>query len=440
MTSQRDLDRVLGAFLADGTDELADRVIEAALDEIDHTTQRRVLRVPWRFPTMRMPNRLAAAAVIGVIAVGGGLLLLAKAQSQVGAPSPSTTESPGSTLQPFRSTGPESAALALALQSQWTAVGGRTQPPAIGPYDNAVMVIGPTGLRIWGFKGDPESAWSVSASDSLLAVRMVTTQRLLTSEHWDCHPGQEGTYNVALAPGGATLSLTPRGDACAARSAFLAGDWTRTSCATADARCQELAAGRHQSIAPLPGDNPSAPIIGSYSYDVPVGWSNQALGDGTLFRRADNTQINIRFDLTPRSQAAGCPDIAAAGQGTGANAVAAWLQGFPGLTTTTPTPVTIGGYPGLMLDVSFDPTSKGSCRDSGLAPAIFTYQHLANGPTSVLPTFYGPDYRSRYVILDLPGGHNLMIEVTTQDQASLDAFLPAVMPIVDSFQFNPRAP
>ena len=55
MTSQRELDRLLDIYFDDGRDELADRVIDAALDEIDHTRQRRAMRVPWRFRTMTMP-------------------------------------------------------------------------------------------------------------------------------------------------------------------------------------------------------------------------------------------------------------------------------------------------------------------------------------------------------------------------------------------------
>ena len=49
MTDQRELDRLLVAFFVEGTNELADRVIDAALDQIDHTRQRRPLRAPWRF-------------------------------------------------------------------------------------------------------------------------------------------------------------------------------------------------------------------------------------------------------------------------------------------------------------------------------------------------------------------------------------------------------
>ena len=80
MTDQRELDRLLDAFFAEGADELADRVIDAALDQIDHTQQRRALRMPRRLRTMNMPTRLAAAAVIGVLAVGGALYLMRPGQ------------------------------------------------------------------------------------------------------------------------------------------------------------------------------------------------------------------------------------------------------------------------------------------------------------------------------------------------------------------------
>src|SRR4029079_11334560 len=75
MTSQRDFDRLLDLYFDDGRDELADRVIDAALETIDHTRQRRAMRVPWRYRTMTMPFRLATAALIGALVLGGALLL-----------------------------------------------------------------------------------------------------------------------------------------------------------------------------------------------------------------------------------------------------------------------------------------------------------------------------------------------------------------------------
>jgi hypothetical protein len=103
MTDQRELDRLLGAYFVDGTDELADRVIDAALDQIDHTDQRRPLGLPWRFPTMTMPIRIAAAAVIGVLAVGGAYYLSRPAQPSVGPPGP--TSSASAAVQAWARTG-----------------------------------------------------------------------------------------------------------------------------------------------------------------------------------------------------------------------------------------------------------------------------------------------------------------------------------------------
>ena len=88
MTDQRELDRLLGAFFVEGTNEVADRVIDAALIEIDQTQQRRVGRMPRRLLTMKTPTRLAAAAVIGVLAVGGTLYAVNPWQSAV---TPSST-------------------------------------------------------------------------------------------------------------------------------------------------------------------------------------------------------------------------------------------------------------------------------------------------------------------------------------------------------------
>jgi hypothetical protein len=106
MTDQRALDRLLDAFFVEGTNELADRVIDGALDQIDHTPQRRAMRLPRRFQSTPMLTRLAAAAVIGALAVGAALYLV-RPPSGVGtsSPTPGASASPGEpaatpTLQP----------------------------------------------------------------------------------------------------------------------------------------------------------------------------------------------------------------------------------------------------------------------------------------------------------------------------------------------------
>ena len=61
MTTDSDLDRISRAWLVDGPDELSDRVLDAVSDQIHLTRQRRATRPPWRFSTMTVPARVAAA-------------------------------------------------------------------------------------------------------------------------------------------------------------------------------------------------------------------------------------------------------------------------------------------------------------------------------------------------------------------------------------------
>jgi hypothetical protein len=119
MTSQPELDRILGAFLEDGTDEVADRVIDAALDEIDNTHQRRASRAPGRFSTMKLITGVAAAAAIGVLAIGGALVVVQRGQPGVGG------------------SGPEPDASASPPVGQMTACPPGSTPDEPGPVDQA---------------------------------------------------------------------------------------------------------------------------------------------------------------------------------------------------------------------------------------------------------------------------------------------------------------
>jgi hypothetical protein len=94
MTTDRDFDRIAVAWLADGPEELSDRVLDAVVDEIHTTRQRHGLRLPWRFPAMTTPIRVAAAAVIGVLVVGGAFYVLRPGGSSVGGPGPTPSPTP----------------------------------------------------------------------------------------------------------------------------------------------------------------------------------------------------------------------------------------------------------------------------------------------------------------------------------------------------------
>jgi hypothetical protein len=112
MTRQLDIERILDDYLAVGTNELADHVLDAALDDIDHTSQRR----SW-WPTrgfahtnLLAKTAIAAAAVLVVAIVGSNFL----PGSGTGAgPTPAPTASP----RPLPTNGDRLSAGTYALRS-----------------------------------------------------------------------------------------------------------------------------------------------------------------------------------------------------------------------------------------------------------------------------------------------------------------------------------
>jgi hypothetical protein len=86
MTDDRSLERAARSFIEAGPTRAPERAVEAALHQIETTSQERGLRVPWRI-TMTTPARVAATAVIGVLAIGGAWFLIGRAgQPNVGGP------------------------------------------------------------------------------------------------------------------------------------------------------------------------------------------------------------------------------------------------------------------------------------------------------------------------------------------------------------------
>ena len=97
MSSHRDPDRLINAFLMEGQTELADPVYDAVRATIERKRQR-VAIGPWRMPTMNklVPIGLGAAAVVVALVVGSQLLGPTASGGVGGAPStePAATPSP----------------------------------------------------------------------------------------------------------------------------------------------------------------------------------------------------------------------------------------------------------------------------------------------------------------------------------------------------------
>ena len=107
MTDDRSLERAARSWIEAGPLRAPDHVIEAALLRIETTPQERGLRAPWRLNTMPTFARVAAAAAIGVLVLGGAILFIQRpGQPSVGvspssSPSLAPTGSPAAATPPF---------------------------------------------------------------------------------------------------------------------------------------------------------------------------------------------------------------------------------------------------------------------------------------------------------------------------------------------------
>jgi len=98
MTTSRDPDRLIHAFLREGAEQLDDQVYDVVRAEIDHKRQRVVIG-PWRVPTVSklVPIGLGAAAVIAVLFLGSQFI--GSPTSNVGGPAsqPPASATPSTT-------------------------------------------------------------------------------------------------------------------------------------------------------------------------------------------------------------------------------------------------------------------------------------------------------------------------------------------------------
>ncbi len=219
MTIESEFDRIAEAWLADGPAELPERVLDTVVDEIHLTRQRRAVRAPWRFPSMTTPSRLGAAAVVGVLAVGGLLLVTRPGQSAVAGPSPNPAVA--ATASPT----------ALATVAGVPALTGTFASPRHG-----YTVHYPAGWTAtpatkswttgtWTSPGDP-ALDAIGSNDARLSVASQPLTAAQSPDAWlatYCHYAAAEPCGTTITIGGETGSLAQDGGAAAVPTVTVGG-------------------------------------------------------------------------------------------------------------------------------------------------------------------------------------------------------------------------
>jgi Tol biopolymer transport system component len=229
MTTPRDPDRLVRAFLDEGPTVMSDRAVESLLGEVHRTHQRAVVG-PWRtLPMFR--TSLAAAAVIAAVAIGG----LAFWATRPNAPvigQPSTAPSAVASASPTGGTSSPSAAAAAdgtivygfpdtvadgidlyAIAPDGTGKRKLTETSSccltLSP-DGRDILYGQTGLdgRITpvtqGLISRTRSQWDVPAGLSLAPGAWSTNLDLAFEGTNETKPGENGIY-LSIANGGGLI-------------------------------------------------------------------------------------------------------------------------------------------------------------------------------------------------------------------------------------------
>jgi hypothetical protein len=430
MTRDRDIERVLDRWFAEGPTQMPDHLFETVVDRIDRVPQRRLARIQTRLLAMNSNLRLAAAAaaIIVVVAGVGAFSLSQRTSVGVGpSPTPTVTPIPSPTLS----------LLPTALRQRWIGP-TRTVAGMVPAPLGAGIVLSSTTIHFDG--GDPTTSTALFSTAS--AVGSDQLRFVLNFTEAGCTVGDVGTYRFVLSPGGGYLSLTVVNDPCQARSQAISGDWERSTCPNQNGGCLgDLEAGTHTSAQ----FNPFVPrgaytyAYGRLTYSVPSGWTNSVDGpDGYVLAKqgaSDGTAIYAFSTALADSQAAGCPGTVEPGVGKTATRLALWLTTRPGLVTTTPVPVNVGGLSGKTIDVKVAPTWTRTCPYSTGKPYVPMF---TNGiSTTNFDWGLAAGGRMRLFLLDLPDGRTMLIDIESPDSTTFDAFVADAMSVIPTFRFHP---
>lgn len=387
MTGRSDVERLLDTYLAEGPESVADRVIDAALDEIDSTQQRRGPVVPWRTPSMKTPIRLLLVAA-ALAAAGGGAYLLGGAGDQ---PAPTPTTSPSPSVMPVR--------LEL-IEGMWHGSLGVNQSAEFVPYDLSIGRI-MSAKRIDSGRGTD------------LGTFDITDGQVRLDASGDCP--DPATYTGTVTADLGEVSFTVVTDSCDERVSILDNVWRRAPDGT-------LVPGTTYHITHV--EQPLAFLLPIGFSPPPGGVVQGSLASagrddyGWIFA-LDTGEILVYAFVDPLVPADPCRPAGDLRTLTSVDALVAWNEAASGITVEGSVEGSIGSRRSITVDRTAGPTCTG---DAGLSADQAGALWLVSGD------------RERLVGIDL-GGHLLAVgRLGNPDTA--ESVVAAADDLVRSIQFR----
>jgi hypothetical protein len=276
-----------------------------------------------------------------------------------------------------------------------------------------------------------------------------------TADTRGCAIGDVGAYDWSLAGSDTVLTLTAiRADACHVREQALAGDWVRSDFPPAGG--VGLPAGTYLTGTFDPFGDPTTPM--RLMYTIPGGWDVIEENQTVTFVGHHPAEVSpglnpsdsfILVMAQPRITAAPAPGTAcgpalvrdAPGVGTGLDALVAAIRGRPGVVSTTPVPIAIGGHEGTLLDLQLAPSRTGGCVAPEGPVVGLVFLHEAGSTTGPLVGLE-PGNPLRLILVRLTSEKTMAIAIYDVG-SSPSLFAPhqaEVMPVVQSFEFRAPSP
>ena len=361
MTDDRSLERAARSWIEAGPTQAPDRAIEAALLRIQTTSQERDLRIPWRLPKMTTPARVAAAAVIGVLAIGGAFYLISPGgRSNVGGPGPSPTVSPSASAVPSSSGALVPAAAPATTLGDWQAMSDGAITGLFGANEHIQLSVDwQDGLHTWI---QTNAGNQVLKSETLQAPAGEIDLRATSADTIGCAPGDLGRYTWLRSADGMFLTLTAIDDACANRRTAMSRVWVHSLSAVTDGGLGVMGFGNGWLKATVP--------------QIRFGLNGDGYAD---LRAMDGTDHRLVVMTDPSGIDAPCgatrQPVAIAKTPA---ALVAYIRTLPGFTVATEQS-TVAGLPATHVTIT--PKGSAACLADG---SIVPFHSDASGATGEL--------------------------------------------------------